>query len=146
VPAKIDSFNGQYKFLSNFYELRWPVVCEHRLTYLTVENAYQASKSMYYNDRRAIKDLPPHKAKTAGHQLTTLRPNWEQIKRAVMTELLLQKFINNEDCREWLLETGDALLVEGNHHGDRYWGMVNGIGENHLGRLLMGVRKLLRED
>jgi ribA/ribD-fused uncharacterized protein len=140
----IDSFSGPFRFLSNFYEFRWPIVCEHRLRYLTVENAYQASKSMYYNDRKDIKDLPPAKAKIAGHNLKNLRPDWEQVKRAIMLELLLQKFINNEDCRAWLLETGTAELIEGNHWGDVEWGVCNGRGENHLGKLLMQVRDILR--
>lgn len=143
MGEKINSFTGPYKFLSNFYELRWPLVCEHRLTYKTVENAYQAAKSMYRNDRIDIKDLPPGKAKIAGRKLVHLRSDWEQIKRAVMLELLLQKFIHNEDCRQWLLETGDTPIEEGNSWGDRYWGTVNGEGENNLGKLLMVVREVL---
>ena len=141
---RINLFTGPYRFLSNFYEFRWPIVCEHRLQYRTVENAYQAAKSLYRNDRIDIKDLPPARAKIEGRRLTRLRADWEQVKRAVMMELLLQKFINNEDCRQWLLETGDAHLEEGNHHGDAYWGTVNGKGENHLGKLLMAVRRLLQ--
>lgn len=139
----ISSFTGEYRFLSNFYTLRWPVVCEHRLTYHTVENAYQASKSMYLNDRRDIKDLPPQKAKQAGRRLI-LRPDWHQVKRAVMLDFLLQKFINNEDLREQLLATNNVPLIESNYWGDRYWGVFNGEGENHLGLLLMQVRNLLR--
>lgn len=139
---RIVSFNGQYRFLSNFYVLDYPVVCSKRLLYLTVENAYQASKSMYGQDRRDIQNLPPAKAKIAGRHVA-LREDWEEIKIAVMMNFLLQKFVNNHTCRELLLETRTAHLEEGNHYGDRFWGTVNGVGENHLGRLLMSVRTLL---
>jgi ribA/ribD-fused uncharacterized protein len=141
---RIESFSGEFRFLSNFHPLRNPVVCELRLRYPTVEHAYQASKSLYFDDRREIAQLAtPTKAKTAGQKMH-LRPHWEELKRAIMLQFLLQKFLNNDDCREWLLETGKATLVEGNHWGDRYWGTTNGTGENHLGILLMQVRELLR--
>lgn len=41
-----------------------------------------------------------------------------------------------------LIATGDAILREGNHWGDRFWGVDarTGEGENHLGRLLMELR------
>jgi N-glycosidase YbiA len=61
----------------------------------------------------------------------------------VMRGLLRQKFSSGE-LYEKLLATGDALLVEGNSWGDRYWGQVQGTGENHLGKLLMQVRKELK--
>jgi ribA/ribD-fused uncharacterized protein len=140
---RIASFEGPNRFLSNFYPLVYPVVDEHRLFYRSVENAYQASKSLYKSDRVEIAAMSAAKAKTAGKKLN-LREDWEQIKRAVMLQFLLQKFILNEDLRECLLDTGEAVLIEGNHHGDRWWGTVNGVGENHLGILLMQVRDLLR--
>ena len=31
-------------------------------------------------------------------------------------------------------------IVEGNTWGDVFWGVCNGIGENHLGNILMDVR------
>ena len=44
-----------------------------------------------------------------------------------------------------LLYTQDALLVEGNNWGDKFWGMVmnmNGVfeGLNMLGKILMQIR------
>jgi N-glycosidase YbiA len=44
-----------------------------------------------------------------------------------------------------LLDTGDAELVEVNHWRDFWWGVCNGVGANHLGRLLMTIRNELRE-
>lgn len=42
------------------------------------------------------------------------------------------------------MATDDAELVEGNTWGDRYWGVVDGVGENRLGKLLMERRAELR--
>ncbi|MCH7737275.1 MAG: NADAR family protein [Chloroflexi bacterium] len=56
-----------------------------------------------------------------------------------MLELLRDKF-RDPVLRQMLLDTGDLELVEGNNWGDRFWGRVSGVGDNHLGRLLMQVR------
>lgn len=46
--------------------------------------------------------------------------------------------------RSQLLSTGTAELVEGNWWNDRYWGVCNGRGENHLGKILMRIREELK--
>ena len=45
-----------------------------------------------------------------------------------------------------LLATGDAKIVEGNTWGDVFWGVCNGVGENHLGEILMKVRQDLFDE
>jgi len=40
--------------------------------------------------------------------------------------------------------TAGAVLVEGNAWGDRFWGSVEGSGQNWLGRLLMEIREVTR--
>ena len=32
------------------------------------------------------------------------------------------------------------MLIEGNEWGDTFWGTCDGIGENHLGKILMRIR------
>jgi N-glycosidase YbiA len=55
----------------------------------------------------------------------------------------IAKFSQVEECREWLLNTGDALLVE--HRPDPKWGdNMNGTGRNLLGLILMVVRGVIR--
>ena len=61
-----------------------------------------------------------------------------------MHGLLQQKFSFTVLKRQ-LLETGAAELIEGNYWGDRYWGVCKGVGDNWLGKLLMTVRKEIRE-
>ncbi len=75
-----------------------------------------------------------------------LRKDWESVKVQVMREALRAKFTQHEDLQELLLSTGDAKLVE-HTANDHYWGDGgNGRGDNMLGRLLMQLRKQLRQE
>src|SRR6476620_11263121 len=77
APAKIAEFQGDYRFLSNF----WPAVIEFEgLTYPTVEHAYQSAKTLDLDERKRIAALPtPADAKAAGRALK-LRDDWERAK------------------------------------------------------------------
>lgn len=143
----IDSFQGEYRFLSNFYPSPIDFVA---VTYPTVEHAYQAFKTRDLEQRVLISRLPtPGQAKRAG-RLLEIRSDWESIKLEVMADLVELKFLTHKDLLERLVVTYPAELIEGNTWGDRFWGQVDGIGENHLGRILMTVRRdlagLLRPD
>lgn len=59
-------------------------------------------------------------------------------------EIFLYEKFSYPYLRKWLLETGEEELIEGNNWGDKFWGQVNGIGENHLGRLLMEIREEIK--
>jgi len=59
-----------------------------------------------------------------------------------MEELLKLKF-SQHYFRQQLIDTGDEELVESNTWNDTYWGVCRGIGQNHLGKLLMKVRSKL---
>jgi predicted NAD-dependent protein-ADP-ribosyltransferase YbiA (DUF1768 family) len=56
-----------------------------------------------------------------------------------MEEILRMKFAD-ERLRDKLTSTAPVELVEGNWWGDTFWGVCKGVGENHLGRLLMKIR------
>jgi N-glycosidase YbiA len=61
----------------------------------------------------------------------------------------LAKFSGDPALSDLLLGTGDAELVEAGFIDDdagRFWGRVNGIGENWLGRILMETRDRLRRS
>ena len=116
---KIDSFKGNYDFLSNFYMVE---VEYEGLIYPSTEHAYQAAKSLNKKAREAIRDAStPNRAKKMG-QKVTLRKDWEMVKLQVMYDLLLKKFAH-DDLKAKLLATGQAELVEGNWWGDTYWGV-----------------------
>lgn len=50
------------------------------------------------------------------------------------------------ELKEMLLATGDEELVEGNYWHDTIWGVCDGVGENHLGKMLMEIREDLRNE
>lgn len=136
----INSFRGDYFFLSNFYDA--PVEY-NGLIYQNNEAAFQAQKCRYEEDRKAFTEMNGSEAKKAGRRVS-LRSDWETVKIQVMRELVLAKFTQNPELRDELLATGDAYLEEGNTWGDRIWGTVNGVGANNLGKILMEVRAELR--
>lgn len=140
MKKRIESFEGEYRFLSNF----WP--CKVRyctITYPSVEHGFQACKSLSKKKREQISQLKSAAdAKRAGRRLK-LRADWETYKEVIMYHFLKQKF-KDKTLKNKLLATGDAPLIEGNWWGDTYWGVCNGKGENRLGKLLMRLRATLR--
>lgn len=137
----IDSFIGEYRFLSNFFPVEITLDVE---VYPTLEHAFQAAKTLSSAERAKVRNAKtPGMAKRLGRQVT-LRPDWETSKLSVMYDLVHQKFSKNPVLRADLLETGDRPLIEGNYWKDFFWGVCNGKGENHLGKILMRVRKELR--
>lgn len=125
IQTLIDEFRGDYSFLSNLYLAA--VVFEGE-RYPSAEHAYQAAKSTKLEDRRSIQRLSsPSQAKHQGRRLK-LRPDWHDVKIDVMRTILRSKF-QSAPLRRMLLETGDAKLIEGNSHGDRFWGCVLDVAE-----------------
>ena len=140
TTAAIARFTGSYKFLSNFH----PCTIRYEgQDYPTTEHAYQAAKTFNLVDREKIARLKkPGEAKKAGQDLK-LRKDWETAKIDVMEAILRIKFADKLLAVN-LAATGDAELIEGNMHNDRFWGVCKGAGENHLGKLLMKIRKDVR--
>lgn len=139
MVKRIDSFRGEYYFLSNFSD--YPVTYEG-LTYRNNEAAFQAMKVTDLEQRKSFTHLDPNAAKKLGRHVD-LRPDWEGVKYAYMYEIVKAKFTQHRKLREQLLATGDALLIEGNTWNDTIWGMCNGRGQNLLGQILMKVRREL---
>lgn len=138
----IDSFRGQYRFLSNFYPSRVKLVDEW---YPTVEHAYQAAKTDDLNERKQILHCSsPYDAKKLGRTVN-VRKNWHDISLRIMRDLNWQKYINLE-LADRLTATYPHELIEGNNWGDTFWGMVDGVGENHLGKILMRIREQILDS
>lgn len=137
MKTVIDDFRGKYYFLSNFYEA--PVLYDGIL-YKNNEAAFQAAKVMDKKLKLVFANLPPNEAKKFGRKVT-LRPDWEKIKYQVMEDIVRAKFTQNQNLAELLKNTGSCELIEGNTWGDKIWGMVNGEGQNELGKILMKIRE-----
>ncbi len=135
MRTKIDSFQGEFRWLSNF----WPCsVMLDGMTFPSTEHAYQAAKTLTLGERKKFQVGTAGQAKRLGRKVK-IRSDWESVKLDVMLNLLRQKFSSGE-LRSKLIATGNTELIEGNTWGDRFWGVCDGRGENHLGKLLMKVR------
>lgn len=135
----INSFRNEYFFLSNFFPV---IIWNAGIRYPSAEHAYQAAKTLDMDMRRKIAAMPkPGQAKRAGRNVD-LRPDWDTVKLDVMRRILELKF-SVPSLKAKLIATGDAHIVEGNTWGDRFWGVCNGAGANHLGKLLMALRDKL---
>ena len=138
----INSFKGNYAFLSNFYP------CEINFdgdVYPSVEHAYQASKTTVYSERKNIRLAGGAGIAKQRGKSVTLRREWDDptFRIETMRSFLQEKF-SDPTLVKILLNTGDEELVEGNWWGDKFWGVCRGKGENHLGKLLMEIRNDLR--
>lgn len=140
LMSDITSFMGGYRYLSNFHLVE---VTLDGVKYTSTEAAYQAAKTLDPLLRKPFETASPKDSKRMGKALA-LRSDWEQVKIGVMERLLRQKFARGTQLAQALVATGDVQLVEGNTWGDRFWGVCGGVGENHLGKLLMKIREELR--
>lgn len=145
----INSFRKENSFLSNMAKVK---ISYDNIIYPSVENFYVAMKitkdkiikidKKEITIRKYISTLNPYESKKFGKKLI-LRKDWDNIKLKVMEYALKQKF-SNYYYKEKLLFTENKQLIEGNWWGDTFWGVCNNKGENHLGKLLMQIRKELQ--
>lgn len=131
----ITSFSGDYRWLSNFYPVQ--VKLDDQV-YPSVENAYQASKTLILSDRILFLTCTASEAKKLGKKLF-LRSDWDEVKIPIMHDLCSQKF-SQEYFKSKLLATGNIEIIEGNYWNDIFWGVCEGVGENHLGKIIMQIR------
>jgi ribA/ribD-fused uncharacterized protein len=136
----IESFEGQYRFLSNFFYA--PMNYEGH-TYWSAEAAYQAAKCLNPEDKELFLGKTAQEAKKLGRKIQ-IRPDWDDVKIDIMKDIVKTKFTQYSYLKEQLIKTKDEELIEGNWWGDTFWGVdSNGIGENHLGQILMELRREL---
>ncbi|MEO8172620.1 MAG: NADAR family protein [Sediminibacterium sp.] len=143
----ITSFQGDHRFLSNF----WPCYIEwDGLIYPTLEHAYSASKTDNADVKILIRSCStPGEAKEflVTHDLKPSASWTIEKKLWVMEGLLFLKFSGKDPfLTRALLATGDAELIEGNTWDDTFWGVCNNTGENNLGKLLMKLRTHLSQE
>jgi len=143
----IDSFRKPYGWLSNFSKAE---ITFDGITYPTLEHAFQAAKTDNIEDKVKIAAIGnPVVVKRMGKKVK-MREDWNVIRLDVMRMLVDLKF-QDETLSEKLIETGDAMLVEGNHWHDNYWGACScercssKERDNYLGMILMEKREQLKQ-
>lgn len=143
-PIYFYSKTGPFYELSNFspygFEAEgayWP----------TVEHFFQASKFADPAYWERIRRAPtPREARALGQsRAQPIRPDWDDIREAVMLKALRLKF-ERPELKALLLATGTRALVEASPF-DHFWGAgQDGSGQNRLGRLLEELREQLRKQ
>lgn len=147
MDTAIMRFNGDYLFLSNFYE--GEIFDYKGYKFRNSEAPFHAEKCI--SRIKEFEMVRPSQSKKLGRQVE-LREDWEEVKDQVMYDVCYAKFSQDEELKQKLLNTGDIELVEGNYHGDRVWGMTfsqktkSWIGDNRLGIVLMKLREDLRQS
>lgn len=136
--------NEPYGELSNFSDHSVEIDGK---TWPSVEHYFQAQKFKGSEHEEKIRQLnSPMDAKICGKDRSKpLRKDWHAVRDEVMREAVYAKFTQHPKLREFLLSTGDSLLIEASNT-DSYWAAgPTGRGRNTLGLILMDVRRMLRK-
>ena len=146
---------------SSCFSQWWPAAFDIEGTsYQTAEHWMMAGKARLFGDEATALEIcragSPKQAKDLGRQVKGfVETVWDTHKRSIVTEGNLAKFSQNHALKNFLLETGDKVLVEASPV-DRIWGIglaadhddahnpLKWRGENLLGFILMDVRERLR--
>lgn len=143
----IKEFQGEYRWLSNFWEFDTPMVYQG-MSFITNEHFYVAMKTKDLSIRKQVSEHPLKGLKKFGNTFP-LRKDWNDIKLDVMLFGLKYKFSeHNPTLRQKLINTDDLLIQEGNYWNDKFWGVClkTGLGQNNLGKLLMQVRREIQDE
>lgn len=140
----VSSFRGQFSFLSNFYLAPFRVPGSE-VWATCVESAYQGLKVENLTQREKVFAMYPACAKRVTRYIT-YRPEFHNNKIAIMKQLVSAKFKQNPSLGAKLINTYPYDLIEENRWGDIFWGCCDGVGDNHLGKILMTVRDELRSS
>ncbi len=160
-------FRGKKEYLSNMYPCKikfdsiyakkYPEFEFDNKIYHSSEHLYQALKSKNRNWHKLIRGIkePKDTKKIAKRKVSKyykeknstnifkLREDWDEVKLKAMELVLFLKFTQNKNLLEKLLKE-EGYIEERNDWGDTFWGTYNGIGKNHLGKLLMNLRDSLK--
>lgn len=147
----VGSFSGDLEFLSNMYKI--PIYFNESKydnfqpdfkIYPSSENLYQALKCKYIKDRELFQNVDPHKSKRIGKTIE-LRCDWDNVRLEAMQLAIDLKFKNIE-LAEKLIDLPDDKIIEFNNWGDRFFGICNGEGLDHLGKILRSKKQQIIKD
>ena len=153
---------SSHHVLSNFYNVKNNFVYEHR-SYSSAEQAFQHKKARVAGDlnkqREIMFNADPVVQKNLGHEVRCLdHASWDKDKCSILKEILISKFTQHEQLKQFLMDTKDKTLAEANGR-DSYFAIGLPLthpdvldqtkwadNSNHLGRILMEIRQELRSE
>ena len=146
----------KYGFLSNWYLSDFTA---EGIPFSSVEQYMMYKKAVLFDDYETAKEIlrtkDVGKIKALGRQVKNYNDViWNGRRQVIIYKGLLEKFRQNQELKECLLQTGDAILAECAVQ-DKIWGIgvsmkdeqrftiSNWRGQNLLGFALMEVREKL---
>ena len=148
----------EYGFLSNWYLSDFTA---EGILFSSMEQYMMYRKAVLFDDDKVAKEIlhtkDVGKIKALGRQVKNYNDIiWNGRRQVIIYQGLLEKFRQNLNLKECLLQTGDAILAECAVQ-DKIWGIGISMkdeqrfaiskwrGQNLLGFALMEVREKLRE-
>ncbi|KXS15194.1 DUF1768-domain-containing protein [Gonapodya prolifera JEL478] len=145
--------------LSQFYSIHFKL---DGINYPSAEHAMMAAKARLFNDHKTfnqiVKTATPAKAKALGRKVKGyVEKEWDAARYNIVVRNNLAKFSQHSNLGEFLLSTGESVLVEASPW-DTIWGIGfrydspfvrsprEWKGQNLLGFALMEVRERLRYE
>lgn len=139
--------------LSQWYPCQFEV---DSVKYTSAEQYMMAEKARLFGDEKIraeiLRTSDPRKCKALGRKVKNFdKAVWDKKKEDIVRNGNFEKFMQNDALRNFLLSTGDKVLVEASPT-DRVWGIGLGKnnpdaldpkkwrGQNLLGFILMAVR------
>ncbi|MDE6775961.1 MAG: NADAR family protein [Ruminococcus sp.] len=143
---------------SQWYDCKFTV---DGVEYHTAEQYMMSQKALLFGDEKInteiMKSGHPNQFKALGRRISGFNEEiWNNNKTAIVIKGNYAKFSQNQELKEFLLNTGNRILVEASPY-DKIWGIGmsannSGIenpncwnGENLLGFCLMEVRDMILE-
>jgi ribA/ribD-fused uncharacterized protein len=130
------------------------------ITYSCSEQYMMTEKALLFEDYVAYSAIMnaehPGEMKAIGKRVANFEESiWKKERMGIVTTANVEKFGQNERLRQWLLDTGNKILVEASPY-DKIWGIgyhtldapeikpEDWAGQNLLGWAIMEARKQLQ--
>jgi len=133
----IYGFKEEYRWLSNFAALETPIMM-YGIKFYTTEQLYQACKCKRMDQFVLFDGLTAAESKKFG-KTVEMRRNWSRIRIPVMHRIQMMKYTQPK-FKSLLEATKGRYIEETNWWNDTFFGVCNGVGENHLGKIIMDIR------
>ena len=143
----INSFTLENSFLNNDHIC---LVHSDGLLFPSVTHAFQAARSETQEIKEKISKIHDFESMYEIAETIEDPPRWSKTRGKIMEILIRDKFRRNPVLRQRLSETGTILLTNSYDSAENpnnlFWGVVNGRGENFIGKILMKIRSDIAND
>lgn len=138
-------FRGKYWFLSNSSQYPFDYKIGDKIyRFQCVDAAFEASKCPERAEE--FVGLLGKEAKALGKTLKKkeIRSDWNDVKLSILKDILREKFKNHQLAMQ-LATINEPITFDNNYH-DIYWGLYQGKGQNHLGKLLSDIQIEIKKE